>query len=142
MSTEKTDSTKSLTLGAGIDWEFAEKVGTRLVRSGPTISRYTDQQARTELAELSVQAEGPVREVTGLADGLIVPQAQIVDRIGWLQAAAKSMELLSGSDDTSKGFLFGKLGGAQAGAVLSYLSTAILGQYDPFAEPDGMLLLV
>ena len=46
----------------------------------------------------SMRAEGPVRDVTGLADGLPVPQAQVVDRAGWIRAAARSMANLTGDD--------------------------------------------
>jgi putative hydrolase len=44
--------------------------------------------------------------------------------------------------DAERGLLMGKPAGVQAGAMLAFLSTAILGQYDPFTGPDGTLLLV
>jgi putative hydrolase len=36
----------------------------------------------------------------------------------------------------------GKVAGAQTGAVLSFVSSGILGQYDPLGGDDGILLLV
>lgn len=88
-----------------------------------------------------MRAELPVREVTGLADGLPVPTAQILDRSGWIRAAAHSLEQLTGGEAVS-GTMTGKPAGIQAGAMLAYLSSAILGQYDPFTGDNGTLLLV
>jgi coenzyme F420 biosynthesis associated uncharacterized protein len=154
------DIERKHTLAGSVDWNFAASTGARLVPRGPLASRYTAEQAVTELSEASVRAEGPVREVTRLADGLPIPAAQIVDRPGWVRAAARSMaELMSGAaaigdDSAASGSdsessaggavakLAGKPAGLQAGAMLAFVSTAILGQYDPFTGEHGTLLLV
>ncbi|GAA5048144.1 zinc-dependent metalloprotease [Nocardia callitridis] len=127
-----------------VDWRLAAKTGAALVPSGPRTSRYTAEQAVAELADASVRAEGPVREVSGLLDDQPIPTARIVDRRGWIDAAAGSMAQLTGTDgDRGEGkLLAGKPAGMQAGAMLAFLSTAILGQYDPFTGDDGELLLV
>ncbi len=127
-----------------VDWRLAAKTGAALVPAGPRTSRYSAEQVVAELAAASVRAEGPVREVSRLLDDQPVPAARIVDRPGWIAAAADSMAQLTGSDGTSaeRGLLQGKPAGVQAGAMLAFLSTAILGQYDPFTGPDGTLLLV
>ena len=39
-------------------------------------------------------------------------------------------------------FITGRITGAQTGAVLAFISSGILGQYDPFGENGGELLLV
>lgn len=126
-----------------VDWRLAARTGAALVPSGPRTSRYSAEQVVSELTAASVRAEGPVREVSGLLDDQPVPSARIVDRPGWITAAADSMSQLTGTgpaSDTS--MLVGKPAGVQAGAMLAFLSTAILGQYDPFTGPDGTLLLV
>ncbi|NIL80917.1 zinc-dependent metalloprotease [Rhodococcoides kroppenstedtii] len=131
-----------------IDWDFAARTGARLAPRGPRTSRYTAEAVLAELADASVRAEAPVREVTGLADGLPVPAARVLDRPEWIAAASSSMRELmaerNGDDDGDgdRSFLGGKPGGLQAGAMLAFLSTAILGQYDPFTGPNGTLLLV
>ncbi len=127
-----------------VDWRLAAKTGATLVPAGPRTSRYSAEQVVAELAAASVRAESPVREVSRLLDDQPVPAARIVDRPGWIAAAADSMAQLTGSDGTSaeRGLLQGKPAGVQAGAMLAFLSTAILGQYDPFTGPDGTLLLV
>ncbi|MCC8929362.1 zinc-dependent metalloprotease [Rhodococcus sp. I2R] len=149
-STETTSSDETgRGFGASVDWRLASKAGSKLAPKGPSTSRYTFDAAFAELADASVRAEGPVRETTGLADGLPVPDAQIVDRSGWIDAAAASMKHLTGEGETSGGaagglggVLGGKPAGLQAGAMLAFLSTAILGQYDPFTGENGTLLLV
>ncbi|WP_433600806.1 zinc-dependent metalloprotease [Nocardia sp. CA-135953] len=126
-----------------VDWRLAARTGAALVPSGPRTSRYSAEQVVSELSEASVRAEGPVREVTGLLDDQPVPSALVVDRPGWINAAADSMAQLTGTGQASdQGLLAGKPAGVQAGAMLAFLSTAILGQYDPFTGPDGTLLLV
>ena len=140
--TEK--SKDSAGIGAAVDWALASKTGAKLSPREPSTSRYTADAVYAELAEASVRAEGPVRETTGLADGLPVPDAQVVDRAGWIHAAAASMKHLTGEADAAppSGLLGGKPAGLQAGAMLAFLSSAILGQYDPFTGEHGTLLLV
>ncbi|MEV6068690.1 zinc-dependent metalloprotease [Nocardia sp. NPDC052001] len=132
------------TLTGSVDWSLAARTGAALVPSGPRTSRYSAEQAVRELAEASKRAEGPVREVSGLIDGRAVPDARVVDRKGWIAAAAESMGQLTGTgvEAGGRGKFVGKPAGVQAGAMLAFLSTAILGQYDPFSGPDGTLLLV
>lgn len=132
-----------LTVGRMVNWEFAATVGAKLARPAPPTTEYTRQQAIAELAEAARRAEAPVREVTGLADGLLVPEARIIDRPSWIAAAAESMRLMAGGGGSATGFLSGRVTGAQTGAVLAFVSSGILGQYDPFtADGAGALLLV
>jgi coenzyme F420 biosynthesis associated uncharacterized protein len=50
--------------------------------------------------------------------------------------------MMNGSEKP-RGFLTGRITGAQTGAVLAFVSSGILGQYDPFAAAkEGLLLLV
>lgn len=130
-------------LSGAVDWRIAARTGAALVPSGPRTSRYSAEQVVSELADASVRAEAPVRQVTGLLDDEPVPQARIVDRPGWIGAAADSMAQLTGTGvGEGRGAFTGKPAGVQAGAMLAFLSTAILGQYDPFTGRDGTLLLV
>ena len=133
---------RSNALAGAVDWELAARTGVVLVRPGPQVSRWSAEGVVDELAAAAVRAEGPVREVTGLSDGRPVPEARIVDRGGWIRAAADSMSNLTGDADSGQGFLGGRPAGLQAGAMLAFLSSAILGQYDPFTGDHGTLLLV
>ncbi|OBA61994.1 hydrolase [Mycobacterium sp. 1100029.7] len=132
-----------LTLGTAVDWRFAATVGVRLTRPGPSTSDYTRRQVVDELASASMRAEPLVRDVTGLECPGAVPAARIVDRGQWVRAAADSMRLMTNGSEKPRGFLTGRLTGAQTGAVLAFVSSGILGQYDPFAaDRQGCLLLV
>jgi coenzyme F420 biosynthesis associated uncharacterized protein len=132
-----------LTMGNAVDWRFAATVGEKLARGGPTTSDYTRHQAMEELMRAAEQAEPPVRDVTGLITEGPVPPARVVNRPEWIRAAAESMRAMTNGTEKPRGFLTGRLTGAQTGAVLAFVSSGILGQYDPFSSPDaGTLLLV
>jgi coenzyme F420 biosynthesis associated uncharacterized protein len=142
-------STKSgLTVGRAVDWQFAATVGAKLVRPGPAVTDYTRSQVIDQLADASRNAELPVREVTGLNEGGEIPEARIVDRVEWIRAATQSMRvMIGGSHGSEEGaatphFIAGRVTGAQTGAVLAFVSSGILGQYDPFGPNGGELLLV
>ncbi|MCA2242204.1 zinc-dependent metalloprotease [Mycobacterium sp. WUMAC-067] len=126
-----------LTLGTAVDWQFAATVGRRLARPGPPSSDYTRRQVIDELVGAAANAEPLVREVTGLVAGGAVPAARIVDRPEWIAAAAESMRVMMNGAEKPRGFLTGRITGAQTGAVLAYVSSGILGQYDPFAGDNG-----
>lgn len=132
------------TVGRTVDWSFAATVGTKLIRPAPPTTEYTRRQVVEELAESSKRAEMPVREVTLLSEGAEVPEARIVDRAEWVLAATESMRKMTGGnpDGKASGFVSGRITGAQTGAVLAFVSSGILGQYDPFGTPTGELLLV
>jgi coenzyme F420 biosynthesis associated uncharacterized protein len=132
-----------LTMGNAVDWRFAATVGAKLARGGQTTSDYTRRQAMEELMRAAEQAEPPVRDVTGLITEGPVPPARVVNRPEWIRAAAESMRAMTNGTEKPRGFLTGRLTGAQTGAVLAFVSSGILGQYDPFSSPEaGTLLLV
>jgi coenzyme F420 biosynthesis associated uncharacterized protein len=89
-----------------------------------------------------------VREVTGLNEGSEIPEARIVDRVEWIRAATQSMRVMIGGSNGSEKdaatprLIAGRITGAQTGAVLAFVSSGILGQYDPFGPNGGELLLV
>lgn len=126
-----------LTLGTAVDWQFAATVGRRLARPGPPSTDYTRRQVIDELVGASAKAEPLVRDVTGLVTNGAVPAARIVDRPEWIAAATESMRVMMNGSEKPRGFLTGRITGAQTGAVLAYVSSGILGQYDPFATDNG-----
>lgn len=135
-----------LTVGRAVDWKFAGSVGAQLVRPAPPASDYTRRQAVDDLAEAALASEAPVREVTGLSSDAAVPPARIVDRKQWIRAASDSMRVMTGGTENPPNPITGRITGAQTGAVLAFISSGILGQYDPFAGGgagrQGELLLV
>jgi len=130
------------TVGRTVDWGFAATVGQRLARPGPPSTDYTRRHAVDNRATAANAAEPPVRDVTGLHTDGVVPEARIIDRAAWIRAAAESMRVMTGGTDKPRGLISGRLTGAQTGAVLAFVSSGILGQYDPFSDDGGALLLV
>lgn len=134
------------TVGRAVDWSFAATVGAKLTRPEPATTDYTRNQVREQLADSARRAELPVREVTLLNEGADVPEARVVDRQHWVRAATESMRVMTGGETSRPTGLAAQLGGriagAQTGAVLAFVSSGILGQYDPFASSGGELLLV
>ncbi len=129
------------TVGRAVDWGFAATVGQWLARPGPPSTDYTRRQVIENLATAAKAAEPPVRDVTGMHTDGAVPEARIIDRPEWIRAAAESMRTMTGGTDKPRGAISGRITGAQTGAVLAFVSTGILGQYDPFSD-GGTLLLV
>lgn len=139
-----------ITVGHTVDWDFAATVGAKLVRPAPPVTEYTRKQAIDQLATSAREAEGPVRDVTGLNEGAAVTEARIVDRAEWVRAATQSMRIMTGGGqgEPTGRLITRRVTGAQTGAVLAFVSSGILGQYDPFASggpergDSGELLLV
>ncbi|MBX7431258.1 zinc-dependent metalloprotease [Mycobacterium sp. Y57] len=132
-------------VGRAVDWNLAASLGGRLARPEPAATDYTRTQAVEQLAESARAAEVPVREVTGLIEGGDVPEARVVNRPEWISAAAHSMRVMTGGGadgEARPGAISGRIAGVQTGAVLAFVSSGILGQYDPFAAGGGELLLV
>jgi coenzyme F420 biosynthesis associated uncharacterized protein len=116
---------------------------------GPTISQAEARRTVELLRSHSSAAEGHVREITGLGAGLPLLPADVVDRPSWAHAATAGMAILTGnarlpSVPAAARKITATTAGLQVGAVLSYLGTRVLGQYDPFGGADGhgKLLLV
>lgn len=134
-----------------IDWNVALATATRLTRSGPDVSPAQAAEAVEELRAAARKAEGPVREYTGLTADPGTAPVLVVDRHRWLEANIETfrtivtpvIEKLAESHrlPVSAGMVSGKVAGAEVGALLSFLATKVLGQYDPFVDP-GRLLLV
>ncbi|KMO79789.1 hydrolase [Mycolicibacterium chubuense] len=126
-------------VGNAVDWNLAASFGGKLARPEPPATDYTRTQAVTQLAESARAAEIPVREVTGLAEGEGIPEARVVNRPDWIRAAAHSMRVMTGGHDAAvkPRAISGRIAGVQTGAVLAFVSSGILGQYDPFGDGDG-----
>lgn len=139
-----------------IDWGAAVRAGQRLAPSGPDVSTAQAKQAVADLQQFSAKAELIVRDTTGLGDGLPIELAVVVDRPHWIEATAAGMAELTAplaarlGDKISQAPKAKAVAGAQIGLVLSFLSSRVLGQYDPLAPPapgsvsgaPGRLLLV
>ena len=137
-----------------VDWSDAARVAGRLVTPGPTASRTEIEDLVASLRRAASRAVEPVVAATGMlpADGrdlTVSPLStvHVIDRARWAQAGAASMEAMTaGALRTASGRavpLAAELASsAEVGAALAFMSTKILGQFDPYGGAPGQLLLV
>ncbi len=137
---------------SAIDWSVAVKTGQSFVQPGPTVSAEQAADAVAGLHAAAERARTHVSDFTGLhADPTRTP-VLVVDRPSWIKAAVEGFAVLAGPLEQrlaeAKGVSpLARMAGAhvtglEVGAMLAFLSNKVLGQFDPFSEPAGRLLLV
>ena len=134
-----------LTVGRVVDWGFAATVGARLARPGPAGHRLHPAPGRSsELAERALtRRDAGSRRHRAEPDGGRWPTPGSSIGREWIRAAAESMRAMTGGGgQAAAASCTGRITGAQTGAVLAFVSSGILGQYDPFGDNGGELLLV
>ncbi|WP_370250043.1 zinc-dependent metalloprotease [Nocardioides sp.] len=136
-----------------IDWDLAVGVAHRLAGDGPSVPREEARAVVAELREAAVASVAPVREFTGLHTP---PEREapvlVVDRRAWAQANTEAFAVLMEplveqmTSRVTPGPIARGIGsritGLEVGGLLGFLAGKVLGQFDPFAAPDGRLLLV
>jgi coenzyme F420 biosynthesis associated uncharacterized protein len=134
--------------GSAIDWTVAAATAQRLLPPGPAVPAEAAAVAVRQLRALSVTAEQHVRELTGLDDGRLPRPADVVDRPGWVDAAAQGLCRMLADYRVPEGRarrMLATTAGVQVGVALAFLASRVLGQYDPFGGPSedpGRLLLI
>jgi coenzyme F420 biosynthesis associated uncharacterized protein len=132
-----------------IDWDVAISTGVRWARPGPQVSLGEARAVVAELRALADTVSEPVRAVTGMSgpsdDGGWVA---VVDRPGWIRANVDGFRVVldplaehlrergnapGGAVVTAVG---SRVTGVQAGLILAYLASRVLGQYELFLPPD------
>lgn len=136
-----------------IDWNVAVQTGTRLVRPGPQVGQAEAREVVAQLRELSRIAQGHVAEFTGMQAEASPAPATIVDRPGWIRANVDGFRVVleplmeQMAERRGTGLLGGGAGvvvqavgsrvtGMQVGAILAYMASRVLGQYELFLPPD------
>jgi coenzyme F420 biosynthesis associated uncharacterized protein len=145
---------------AMIDWDFAVQTARRLIRPGPILSGDETYAVVDTLRSGAATAQAHVREHTLLDAATDSSPLLVVDRAGWVEANAdgfsRVVQPLVEKVETQHRSLSGTVGafgsrvtGAEAGALLAFLSHKVLGQFDPFGgdaarrgDSPGRLLLV
>jgi coenzyme F420 biosynthesis associated uncharacterized protein len=134
--------------GSAIDWGIAATTAHRLLPTGPAVAAEEAALTVHQLRVLAIAAEGHVRDLTGMDDGRPPQPAEVVDRPGWVDAAANGLRLLLADQQAPGGVarrLLARTAGVQVGVALAFLGSRVLGQYDPFGgspQSPGHLLLV
>ena len=128
-----------------VDWNMAERVAVRVGGRDPFESSYHYDSLAPDFAELTAEAEELVAAETGLRSLAGPARARVTDRAGWVRANIKSFSrLLRPITDkldermgASKLTPFARRAtGAEVGALLGWMSTRVLGQYDLLVIED------
>lgn len=165
-STARESSAKTLSATAQslINWDLAASTAARLAPAGPVLDQAAISEAVDSLRRLADVSVDHVHQITGLeaARDLRDSSVLVVDRASWAKANTQSfavmlkpamekmLESRQGNLSPSAASVSGAITGSQLGAVLAFLASKVLGQYDPFAAlaegstapPAGRLLLV
>src|SRR3954452_3620937 len=130
-----------------IDWDVAVRTGIALGRPGPRVTPAEAAEIVGAVRAASAAAVDPVADVTRLAVPSPAP-ALVVDRAGWIRANVGSFrtmltpafEQVADSRGKPPSGLVTHVGsrvtGAELGGALAFLSSRVLGQFDPFGPPD------
>ena len=136
-----------------VDWDLAVSIGSRVAGEGPQVTRELAEQVVAELRHDADRSTGLVREFTGLVAEDRTAPVLAVDRPGWIRANADGFATVLApivdkltekkGEPTGISLAVGsRITGAEVGLLLGFLAGKVLGQFDPFFEPSGRLLLV
>jgi coenzyme F420 biosynthesis associated uncharacterized protein len=137
-----------------VDWEFAKSTGRRLVHAGPRVSPSEAAAIVGELRGAAMAAREPIAETSRLHSPADAPPVLVVDRPGWMDLNIESMASLvapviekvvasaTRSQPNAVTAIGGKVTGAETGAVMAFLATKVLGQYDLAPQGVPRLMLV
>ncbi|NRQ48598.1 zinc-dependent metalloprotease [Aeromicrobium stalagmiti] len=144
-----------------IDWNLALTTAKRLSKPGPEVSAAEVAEAVAELREGAARSEAPVREFSDLhvspTSGVGPAPVLVIDRPRWIEANLDSFKIimdpvmakLASTNKMPTGVtrsIGEKISGAELGALMSFMSSKVLGQFDPFWDGPhgeaGRLLLV
>ena len=144
-------------MGVSVDWAFARSVAGRVAGDDPFAASYHGGSLESDLLELTTRAEQLVEAETGLMSTAGPARARVTDRLGWVDANLNSFERLlrpligrfdqvdeANREQQADGLLAPvsravqavssvvgpKVAGAELGAMLGWMSSRVLGQYD------------
>lgn len=139
--------TTSTQLPSMINWELAAKTAATLAPAGPAL-KGSEISAAVENLRLMADTSVPhVHEISRLeaAKDLRDSEVLVVDRASWAKANTQSFEVMmdpilravaakqTGTSQGTPSALSATVTGAQLGGLLAFMSSKVLGQYDPFA---------
>lgn len=145
-------------MSANVDWGFARTVAGKVAGREPFAESYHHASFEADMIDLTGRAEKLVEAETGLASLAGPARARATDRLGWIDANLAGFERLTrpllerlgtqnDSDSSQPGApawvdsirgavasvsepAGAKMAGVQLGAVLGWMSSRVLGQYD------------
>ena len=137
-----------------VDWEFAKAAGARLVPPGPKVSADEAAGVVASVRLAASRAQQPVADTARLHAPGTAPAPLVVDRPTWIGINADSMSAMvdpvfaemvakrKQPPSAAVASVGGKVTGGEAGALLAFMASKVLGQYDLAPEGTPRLLLV
>ncbi len=134
-----------------MSWDVAQRVATWVATgrgagaTGPDLSDAVRERLHADFAEVTAQAEELVVAETGLRPASGSARGAVVDRPAWVASNIATFRrlvepVLEGLPGTALPGPLARVGpqvtGAQMGAVLGWMSTRVLGQYDLLVAGD------
>lgn len=127
-----------------VDWDLARRVAARSARRDPFRSAPQRAGIEEDFEEFTAQAEGLVEACTGLRSLAGAARGRVIDRIDWVDANLAAFqrllrpisEKLATRMEGPMAPLARRIAGAELGAMLGWMSTRVLGQYDLLVIED------
>jgi len=122
-----------------IAWDTAERVAIRVAGKEPLADSYHYASLEPDFRQFTAEAEALVEAETGLKSLAGPARARVTDRAGWIRANLASFQRLLRPLTDRLGEKMGssrvapvgrQVAGAEVGALLGWMSTRVLGQYD------------
>src|SRR5688572_16126590 len=124
-----------------IAWDVAERVAARIGGREPFADSYHYASLQPDFEELTAEAEELVAAETGLRSFAGAARARVTDRPGWVKANVASFQRLlrpvterlsntPAMTSSPVAPMARRVAGAEVGALLGWMSTRVLGQYD------------
>lgn len=126
-------------MAAAVDWELAGRFAARVAGREPFAQSYHVDSLAPDFEEFTAQAEELVAIETGLRSFAGPARGRVTDRKGWIDANVASFQRLlrplldTFGDRLGQGPLApitGRAAALEVGAMLGWMSTRVLGQYD------------
>jgi coenzyme F420 biosynthesis associated uncharacterized protein len=131
-----------------IDWDLAVTAASKMAGAGPMISRSDADAVVAELRAGAERSTALVRDYTGLVAEEHTAPVLVVDRTGWVQANVDGfahvisplidkLQDKKGPPSPMAEAVGSRVTGLELGALLGFMSSKVLGQFDPFWAPAG-----
>jgi coenzyme F420 biosynthesis associated uncharacterized protein len=126
-------------MSGAVDWSVAESVAIRFAGREPFSQSYYYDSLEPDFVAMTAQAQELVESHTGWQSQAGEARAKVADRAHWIRANIASFQrmlrpLISKLEEQPMAGVFapvaGRIAGAEMGAVLGWMSTRVLGQYD------------
>jgi coenzyme F420 biosynthesis associated uncharacterized protein len=122
-----------------VDWQLAERVAVRVAGREPFAESYHYDSLQPDFDALTAEAERLVERESGLRSLAGPARGRVTDRAGWVRANIASFQrllhplterLAERMKPGPGSALMTRVAGAEVGALLGWMSTRVLGQYD------------